>query len=108
MKFKVHFISDAEDDLFEIYKFIYQNDSEEAAEKLYNKLYQECLTLQVIPGRGRIPPELKLLEIDNYAEILCKPYRIIYQVIEDNVFVHCILDGRRDLQTLLQERLLRE
>ena len=108
MKFKVHFISDAEDDLFEIYKFVYLNDSEEAAEKLYDKLYQKCLTLRVIPGRGHIPNELKLLEIDSYLEILCKPYRIIYQIIEDDVFVHCILDGRRDLQTLLQERLLRE
>ena len=33
---------------------------------------------------------------------------IIYQLIEKNVYIHCILDGRRDLEDLLRIRLLRE
>ena len=107
MKFKVNFISNAEDDLFEIYKYVYLNDSEDNAEKLYEKLYNKCLTLEASPERGRIPPELKLLEIEEFLEILYKPYRIIYQIIENKVFVHCILDGRREIQKLLEERLLR-
>jgi len=108
MKFKVNFISDAENDLFEIYKFIYLNDSEENAGKMYNRLYKKCLTLHEIPDRGNIPPELRLLEIEDFLEIHCKPYRIIYQIIDNEVFVQCILDGRRDIQILLQERLLRD
>jgi len=108
MKFKVNFISDAENDLFEIYKFIYINDSEENAEKIYNWLFKKCLTLHEILERGNIPTELRLLEIEDFLEIHCKPYRIIYQIIDNEVFVHCILDGRRDIQKLLQERLLRD
>ncbi len=107
MKFKVSFISDAEDDLFDIYKYVYLNDSEDKAEKLYESLRKKCLTLEIFPRRGRIPPELKLLEIDDFLEIFYKPYRIIYQLIQDEVFIHCILDGRREIQKLLQERLLR-
>ena len=107
MKFKVNFISDAEVDLFEIYKYVYLNDSEDSAEKLYNTLYQKCLSLQKFPRRGHIPLELKLLEIQDFLEIYYKPYRIIYQVIQKEVFIHCILDGRRELQKLLQERLIR-
>lgn len=107
MKLKVNIISDAEDDLLEIYKYVYLNDSEDTAEKLYNNLYKKCLTLELFPKRGRVPPELKLLEIEDFLEIIFKPYRIIYQIIYNEVFIHCILDGRREIQKLLQERLLR-
>jgi len=107
LKFKVNFIVDAEEDLLEIYKYVYQNDSEDNAEKLYDNLYKKCLTLQVFPKRGRILPELKLLEIEDFLEVFYKPYRIIYQINQDEVFIHCILDGRREIQKLLQERLLR-
>jgi len=107
LKFKVNFIIDAEEDLLDIYKYVYLNDSEDNAEKLYNNLYRKCLTLQVFPKRGRILPELKLLEIEDFLEIFYKPYRIIYQINRDEVFIHCILDGRREIQKLLQERLLR-
>ena len=107
MKYKVNFVSEAEEDLFQIYKYVYLNDSEEQAEKLYSKLYEKCLLLQEFPDRGHIPPELNLLDIDGFLEILYKPYRIIYRMVRSEVFIHCIIDGRRDIQKLLQERLLR-
>jgi toxin ParE1/3/4 len=108
MKYTVNFLSDAGKDLFEIYKFVYLNDSENNAEKLYDKIYQKCLTLQEIPERGRIPPELRLLEMEDFLEIFYKPYRIIYQLVQNEVYIYCILDGRREIQKLLEERLLRE
>ncbi len=108
MKYKVNLVLSAEEDLFEIYQYVYFNDSVEKAEKLYSKLYEKCLALQKYPYRGHIPTELSLLGIDNFLEIIYKPYRIIYQVMEKVVFIHCILDGRRDIQKLLQERLIRE
>ena len=107
MKFKVNILSEAEEDLFEIYKFIYLNDSDENAEKLYSKLYDKCLYLQSFPERGHIPPEMALLDINEFLEIHFKPYRIIYRIIKKQVFIHCILDGRRDIQKLLQERILK-
>jgi toxin ParE1/3/4 len=39
-------------------------------------------------------------------EVLFKPYRIVYRVFGDAVYVYVIVDGRRDMQTLLQRRLL--
>jgi toxin ParE1/3/4 len=108
VKFKVNIIASAEEDLFEIYKYVYSNDSEEKAEKLYNKLYEKCLLLQEYPNRGHVPPELSLFGINEFLEITYKPYRIIYQVVAKEVFIHCVLDGRRDMQKLLQERLLKE
>jgi len=107
VKYKVNFVSEAEEDLFQIYKYVYLIDSEDKAEKLYLKLREKCLLLQEFPERGHIPPELSLLEISDFLEIRYKPYRIIYRIIKREVFIHCIIDGRRDLQKLLQERLLR-
>jgi len=107
MKYKVNSVSDAEEDLFGIYKYVYLNDSEDNAEKLFSKLREKCLLLQEFPERGHIPLELDLLEVSDFLEIHFKPYRIIYRIIKREVFVHSIIDGRRDIQKLLQERLLR-
>jgi len=107
VKFKVNIVSSAEEDLFDIYKYVFFNDSEEKADKLYSKLYEKCLSLQEYPNRGHVPPELSLIGIDDFLELINKPYCIIYQIIEKVVFIHCILDGRRDIQILLQERLMR-
>jgi len=108
MKYKVNFVSTVEEDLFEIYRFVYFNDSEEKTEKQFSKLYEKCLTLQQHPKRGHIPPELELLGIADFLELISKPYRIIFQIVKKEVFAHCVLDSRRDMQRLLQERLLRE
>lgn len=108
MKYEVNFAAPAEEDLFEIYKYIYFNDSEDAAEKLIQKLNEKCLSLCKFPLRGHVPPELKLLNIDDFLEITLGPYRIIYQVLNKKVFAYGIFDGRRDMQTLLHERLVRE
>jgi len=108
MKYKVNFLPAAEEDLFAIYKYVRINDSKSAAEKLFNKLFEKCSMLKNYPERGHCPPELQLIEVYDYLEIHYKPYRIIYQVLGKQIFVHCILDGRRDMQKLLQERLLRE
>jgi len=50
---------------------------------------------------------LDKMGIREFREIHFKPYRIVYSIHENEVFVHCVLDGRRDMQTLLQQRLLR-
>ena len=55
---------------------------------------------------GSYPTELLDLGIQEYREVLCHPYRIIYRMLGQNVYVLVIADGRRDMQTLLQRRLL--
>jgi toxin ParE1/3/4 len=35
-----------------------------------------------------------------------KPWRVVYRVIGDRVVVYLIVDGRRDMQTVLARRLL--
>ena len=107
MKCNVYIISDAEEDLWDIYKYVSLSDSIEKAEYLIKKLEETCLYLLESLNRGHIPPELERIGVMEYKEIHFKPYRIIYQVIKSNVYIHCILDGRRELQELLERRLIR-
>jgi len=107
MKFSVLLVEDAEKDLWEIYLYVAQNDSVEKAGRLLDNLERAILKLETMPKRGHFPPELERIGVREYREIFFKPYRIIYQVIKAEVLVHCVLDGRRDLQDLLQRRVLR-
>jgi toxin ParE1/3/4 len=107
MKYAVHLVVDAEIDLSEIYLYVAQSDSVERADRLLNNLENTIMKLEAIPLRGYRPPELERVGVRDFREVFFKPYRIIYQVIHFDVFVHCVLDGRRDLQDLLQQRVLR-
>jgi toxin ParE1/3/4 len=106
-KYKVFLDTDAEDDLFEIYSYVVLNDSIESTDKLFSSLRQACYKLKALPLRGNIPLELFEIGVTEFREIRYKPYRIIYSIEATSVYVHCVLDGRRDVQTILQERLLR-
>lgn len=46
------------------------------------------------------------LRIREYREVLVKPYRIIHRVIDETVCVMLIVDGRRDVRSLLHRRLV--
>lgn len=106
-KYEVLVDRDAEDDLFDIYSYVALNDSVERTDRLFSALRITCSKLKSLPLRGNIPAELFEIGVVEFREIRCKHYRIFYSVEASNVFVHCVLDGKRDIQTILQERLLR-
>jgi len=106
-KYDVIFDQDAEDDFFDSYAFVPLNDSVDRADRLFAALRQTCLKLRKLPLRGNIPTELSEIGVMEFRELHYKPYHIIYSLASTNVFVHCVLDGRRDIQDILQERLLR-
>lgn len=106
-QYRVRLADDAEQDLIDIYRYVATNDSAEAADYLLDKLETLCSKLSSLPERGHVPPDLERVAVTAYREVHFKPYRVVYEVIGREVFVHCILDGRRDMQSLLERRLLR-
>jgi toxin ParE1/3/4 len=107
MKYSVYLISAAEEDIFEIYNYILYHDSPEKVDQVFRKLREACNSLETMAMRGHVPPELDRITVHDYLEIRCKPYRIIYQIFANKVFIHCVLDAPRDMQDLLQRRLFR-
>ena len=107
MKYRVHVVRDAEEDMLEIWSYVALSGSPETAARLPDQLEQAITNLESMPERGHIPPNLKRINIYEYREIHLKVYGIIYQISGSDLFVHCVLDGRRDIEDLLRERLLR-
>lgn len=106
MPFLVQVTDDAARDLEEICDYIDQHDASAQAEHVLRQIEKAFSRLSEHPHRGNYPKELLDLGIREYREIFFKPYRIIYRVMDNNVYVLVIADGRRDMQTLLQRRLL--
>lgn len=107
MKYQVMMSDDAEADLFEMYKHLARSESAARANAVIEKLEHTAFSLETNPQRGRVPPELLEFGVTEFMELDVKPYRFIYRFGRTRVFIHCVLDGRRDMERLLQERLLR-
>lgn len=106
MKRKVSLTDDAVRDLEDISDYISKYDSPENADYVLGKIEEIVLNLTEMPERGTYPKELSDLGIREYREVFFKPYRVIYRVLDKNIYVYVIADGRRDMQTLLGRRLL--
>jgi toxin ParE1/3/4 len=105
--FRVQWAEAAVRDLEELVGYI-AADSPLNAERVLDKLEKRARTLESAPVRGRVVPELAHFGIRNWRELIARPYRIIYRIEENTVNVLAVLDGRRELQDLLLERLIRE
>ncbi|KAF0216017.1 MAG: hypothetical protein FD174_3910 [Geobacteraceae bacterium] len=106
MPFAVLLTNDAARDLNEIHSYIALHDAPQKADYVLEHIEKAFSMLSESPERGTYPKELVLLGIREYREVFFKPYRIIYRVLDKNVYVLLIVDGRRDMQLLLQRRLL--
>lgn len=107
MTHSVYLVTDAEEDLLQIFNYTGVRDSKEQAETTLHRLEQKILSLETMPHKGNHPPELQRIGITAYRELHAHPYRIIYQVQGQDVYVHCVLDARRDVQDILMQRILR-
>ncbi len=106
MPFKVFLTDDAARDLDELYDYIAMQDGSQKADHVLGQVEKAFSRLSEFPRRGAYPKELLALGIREYREIFFGPYRIIYRIMDKNVYILLIADGRRDMQTLLQRRLL--
>jgi len=97
----------AMDDLEAIHDYIFLHDSPGKADYVIGKIENTFGKLTLFPERGAYPPELLEVGVREYREVFFKPYRIIYRIQYDRVYIMVIADGRRDLQTLLLRRLLK-
>lgn len=93
-------------DIEEIHAYVATRDDVRRARQLLDRLEDALDRLAQFPLRGNHPKELLALGIDDYRETRFKPYRTIYRVIGDAVYVLLVADGRRDMQGLLTRRLL--
>ncbi len=106
MNFAVEFTSGARQDLFKIYHYIKTAGRPEAARRMREQLRDACDSLSQDPERGHAPAELEGISDMLCRQIIISRYRIIYQVIGKVVIIHGIIDGRRNIQEVMRQRIL--
>ncbi len=104
-RFGVEWSRPASIDLLNIIEYISQ-DNIDAAIRIFETIKSKCKTLNQFPERGRILPELKAYGIFNYRELVIAPWRIIYRISDQKVFILAVLDSRRNIEDVLIERFL--
>ncbi|QRV24711.1 type II toxin-antitoxin system RelE/ParE family toxin [Marinomonas foliarum] len=105
MSYQVFLTDDAAYDIEALYEYIETHDALENADYVLDNIEEAFLSLADNPERGTYPNELLAIGLREYREIYFKPYRIIYRISSQSVYVMLIADGRRDMQSLLERRL---
>jgi toxin ParE1/3/4 len=93
-------------DLDDIAHYVTLHDGPDRAEQVGRHIERAYLSVSTLPHRGNYPRELLELGNRTFREVHFKPYRIVYRVLEREVLVLIISDGRRDMHALLARRLL--
>ena len=77
------------------------------AKKQLSRIKKSASRLGQFPERGRIVPEFKIHGITAYRELVIEPWRLIYKISDKTVYVNALIDGRRNIEDLLLQRLTR-
>ena len=104
MSYRVLLTDDAARDLEQLCGYIAEHDSRASAGHVLDGIEAAFKCLNSLPNHGNHPTGPLALGIKEYLETFFKPYRIIYRVMGDVVYVNVIADGRRGMQTLLEGR----
>ena len=103
---EVELTKGAEQDLEAIYDYIAEFDSVAHADHVLDEVMKVADSLSQFPERGSHPKELLALGIKEYRQSAFKPYRVIHRVSGSRVIIVLIVDGRRDMPSVLARRLL--
>ena len=104
--FRVPWTETASRDLNSLVGYI-ARDSPINAGKVLAQLQSKAESLTMTPERGRLVPEILRHGLAVWRELIVRPYRILYRIEGQTVYVLADLDSRRDLEDLLLERLVR-
>ncbi|WP_426176910.1 type II toxin-antitoxin system RelE/ParE family toxin [Massilia sp. TWR1-2-2] len=107
MTFRVVFLDSAEQDLKELKRYIVRNFGRIAWQNSYREIRTSIAALKLFPLSGRVPDELRNLQLSRYRQVIAGRNRIIYELRQDTIFIHIVCDARKDLRTVLITRLLR-
>jgi len=105
-KYSVEFADIAEQDLVSIAEYI-ECDDPVAARHVLDKIQAHATKLEKFPDRGRIVPELEALGLMTHREIIIPPWRMLYRIAGHTVYIVAIFDGRRNLEDVLLDRIVR-
>ncbi|MBF0547727.1 MAG: type II toxin-antitoxin system RelE/ParE family toxin [Candidatus Riflebacteria bacterium] len=106
-RFLIEWTETAALDLDEIIRFI-AIDNPRTARQILKKIKTEVSQLNLFPFRGRVVPEFEIQGLMFFRELIIAPWRIMYRVSKNRVFILSVIDSRRNVEDILLNRFLRE
>lgn len=103
--YRVRWAQVAQGDLQRILDFIAATSPLNAKEVAV-RLHTLASTLERLPNRGRVVPELARAGMTEWRELVSTPWRLIFRIEGKTVVVLALVDARRNLDDLLFERML--
>jgi len=103
--YRIRWTANAKADLPNIVGYI-KEESADAAKNVYNRLREKAQSIKLFPLRGRVVPELHKEGIILYREIVTPPYRIIYKIENDTIYIMAIFDSRQNVEEILWRKLM--
>lgn len=107
MSFSVVFLKSAEQDIKELREYVVKRFGNKTWQATLDKLRESVRTIQTQPHAGTLPEELRALNPGQYRQIISGMNRMIYEIRQQTIYIHIVCDNRRDLQGLLNRRMLR-
>ncbi|MRR16801.1 MAG: type II toxin-antitoxin system RelE/ParE family toxin [Deltaproteobacteria bacterium] len=95
----------AENDLVSLVEYI-ARDNPLQANRIFGEIRKRAESLNAFPDRGRMVPELQNQGITLYRELIIEPWRLMYRVSKDSVYVLSVLDSRQNVEDILLQRLI--
>jgi toxin ParE1/3/4 len=100
-------LESAQADLLALRGYVAKNFSVTTWHGSYGKIKTSIRNLTAFPFLGSVPDELEVLNLAQYRQILSGMNRSIYEVRQDVIYVHLIIDAHCDLNDVLMQHLLR-
>ena len=104
---KAVILPQAKADLQDLRRYIIKKFGNNTWSETKAKIYKELKQLEEFPLKGSVPAELTEFSLLGYHQVISGQNRIIYQITESHIFIHIIIDTRKDFKEVLTRRLLR-
>jgi toxin ParE1/3/4 len=95
----------ANEDLLSVIEYIARENPLQAS-KIFGEIKKRAENLSAFPDRGQMVPELQDQGITLYRELIIGPWRIMYRVSGNIVYVLSVLDSRQNVEDILLKRLI--
>lgn len=93
-------------DLDDILEYVAAERGVDQALQLYDTLPHSIASLAEMRRGCRQVPELLDIGLFEYREVVERPYRLVFRIVDREVVILAILDSRRDLEELLITRAI--
>ncbi len=78
----------------------------QTAKSVFSKLRKMAETLAHHPLKGRLVPELRAYEVVHCRELIHQPWRLLYRIDRQTVYVLALIDSRRNIEDILLDRMI--